>query len=83
MDWFQIGRCELIGVDVMLDQASNPWLIEMNNSPQMGGHGTPYLFRLKMLKEMLHLAVYPALRQHYRTVNSDLHARIPLKWPKP
>ena len=79
MDWFQIGRCELIGVDVMLDQAGKPWLIEMNNSPQMGGHGTPYLFRLKMLKEMLHLAVYPALRQHYRTVDSDLHARIPLE----
>ena len=32
-----------------------------------------------MLKEMLHLAVYPALRQHYRAVDSDLHARIPLE----
>eukprot|EP00945_MAST-04E_sp_MAST-4E-sp1_P007067 g7067.t1 len=65
IDWFQLGRCELIGVDIILDTEGTPYLLELNNSPQMGGHDTPYLFRIEMLKQMLHLAVYPSLRSHY------------------
>eukprot|EP00943_MAST-04B_sp_MAST-4B-sp1_P000219 g219.t1 len=71
LDWFQYGRCELIGVDIMLDTDGNPFLLELNSSPQMGGYDTPYLFRINMLKQMLHLAVYPFIRAHYRKQKDD------------
>ena len=63
--WFQKGRCELLGVDIMLDGNGQPWLVELNGSPSIGGHGTPLLFRPEMLRELLRLAVYPQLRREY------------------
>ena len=82
IDWFQHGRCELIGVDIMLDIDGNPFLLELNNSPQMGGYDTPYLFREVMLKQMLHLAIYPSLRTYYAKNKNDMLASlIPPKMP--
>ena len=63
--WFERNKCELLGVDVMIDEDGRPWLVELNGSPSMGGHDTPYLFRPLMLKEMLHVAVYPELKRQY------------------
>ncbi len=82
-DWFQRGRCELIGVDIILDAEGTPYLLELNNSPQMGGHDTPYLFRIEMLKQMLHLAVYPTLRSYYCSSNDILDQPvIPPRMPQ-
>ena len=63
--WFQQGRCDLLGVDIMLDTCGRPFLVELNSSPSMGSHGTSLLFRRDMLEEMLHLAIYPELLRQY------------------
>ena len=68
--WFQKGRCELLGVDVMIDESGRPWLVELNGSPSFRAErfsdSYPVGMSETMLQELLHRAVYPELRRQYQ-----------------
>ncbi len=53
---------ELFGYDIMLDEAGNPWLIEVNSSPAMD-YSTPVTEEL--VKEVLSDTVKVVVDYHY------------------